>query len=315
MEWVETTGRTLEAAVEAALDELGVNEDELEYEVLAEPKTGFLGRFGGSEARIRARVRPISREKPGDRRRRRRDDRKRGERDQTDRAGSDRPDDGSGRRSTAGGDAGDRAGSSSGRSGSTSAGGSGSRNRRRGRGGGGGSASPGIGARQQSRSSEDETMSDSAVPLDEQVEVATDFTRGLIERFGLTADIQGRSEGDDDVFVDVTGSDLGVLIGPKGATIDAMQELVRTAVQHRTGGFTARMHVDVGGYRAARHEALAEFARSVAQRAIESGRDQALEPMNSADRKVVHDAVSEIDGVTTISEGEDPRRRVVIRPA
>src|SRR5688572_15256470 len=69
MEWVETTGRTLEEAVEAALDQLGVAEEDLEYQVLDEPKAGLLGRLGGREARIRARVRPISREKPGDRRR------------------------------------------------------------------------------------------------------------------------------------------------------------------------------------------------------------------------------------------------------
>jgi len=62
-------------------------------------------------------------------------------------------------------------------------------------------------------------------------------------------------------------------------------------------------------------EALAEFARSVAAVALETGRDQVLEPMNSADRKVVHDTVAGIDGVATTSEGEDPRRRVVIRRA
>src|SRR5215470_1177042 len=69
MEWVETTGRTVEEALDAALDELGVDENDVEYEVLARPRGGLLGRFGG-EARIRARVKPISREKPGGARRR-----------------------------------------------------------------------------------------------------------------------------------------------------------------------------------------------------------------------------------------------------
>jgi len=158
-------------------------------------------------------------------------------------------------------------------------------------------------------------MTEPAVPLDEQVSVATAFLQGLVQEFGLSAQVAGRAEGDDDVYVDITGDDLGVLIGPKGATLDAVQELVKTAVQHRTGGFTARMHIDVAGYRASRHEALAEFARSVAAVALETGRDQVLEPMNSADRKVVHDTVAGIDGVATTSEGEDPRRRVVIRRA
>ena len=72
MEWVETTGRTVAEALDAALDELGVDEDDVEYEVLEEPKTGLFGRLGGNEARIRARVKPISREKPGERQRRNR---------------------------------------------------------------------------------------------------------------------------------------------------------------------------------------------------------------------------------------------------
>src|SRR5215207_1279384 len=67
MEWVETTGKTIAEALDAALDELGVDEEDVEYEVLEEPKSGFLGRLGSSEGRIRARVKPISREKPGER--------------------------------------------------------------------------------------------------------------------------------------------------------------------------------------------------------------------------------------------------------
>src|SRR6185436_20950723 len=69
MEWVQTTGRTVDEAVDAALDELGVHAEDVEVEVLEEPKAGFLGRFGGSEARVRVRLKPISREKPQDRRR------------------------------------------------------------------------------------------------------------------------------------------------------------------------------------------------------------------------------------------------------
>ena len=70
MEWVETTGRTVADALDAALDELGVHEEDVEVEVLEEPKAGLFGRFGGSDARVRVRLKPISREKPGDRRRR-----------------------------------------------------------------------------------------------------------------------------------------------------------------------------------------------------------------------------------------------------
>jgi spoIIIJ-associated protein len=151
------------------------------------------------------------------------------------------------------------------------------------------------------------------VSLEEQAEMAETFARGFVERFGLPATVTARAEGDDDVNVDITGDDLGLLIGPKAATVDAVQELVRTAVQRRIGGHGARIHVDVGGYRARRQEALAEFARQAAQRALESGRDQVFEPMSPVDRKIVHDIVNEIEGVSTISEGEEPRRRVVIK--
>jgi spoIIIJ-associated protein len=156
-------------------------------------------------------------------------------------------------------------------------------------------------------------VSGSEVSLEEQAELAESFTRGLIERFGLSGTVSARVEGDDDVMVDFAGDDLGILIGPRAATVDALQELVRTAVQRRIGGHGARIHVDVAGYRARRQEALAEFARQAAQRALESGRDQVFEPMSPVDRKIVHDIVNEIEGVATVSEGEEPRRRVVIK--
>src|SRR5581483_85467 len=160
---------------------------------------------------------------------------------------------------------------------------------------------------------EEGAVSGSDVSLEEQAELAESFTKGLVERFGLPATVSARVDGDDDVTVNVDGSDLGLLIGPRAATVDAIQELVRTAVQRRIGGHGARIHVDVAGYRARRQEALAEFARQAAQRALESGRDQVFEPMSPVDRKIVHDIVNEIDGVATVSEGEEPRRRVVIK--
>ena len=93
------------------------------------------------------------------------------------------------------------------------------------------------------------------------------------------------------------------------------EELVRTVVQRQTGGHGVRVHVDVAGYRAKRREALSEFARQLAERVRDEDAEQALEPMSASDRKVVHDVVAEVEGVSTTSEGEDPRRRVVIRPA
>lgn len=153
----------------------------------------------------------------------------------------------------------------------------------------------------------------SHVPLDEQAEGAEEFTEGLVKAFGLDGEI--RAEVDDEyVRVTVEGDDLGALIGRNGATMEAVRELVKTNLQRQTEGHPARVSLDIGGYGARRRQALEAFARQLADRAIETGRAQVLEPMSPPDRKVVHDAVNEIEGVTTASEGEEPRRRVVIEP-
>jgi spoIIIJ-associated protein len=151
------------------------------------------------------------------------------------------------------------------------------------------------------------------VPIEEQAETAESFTRGLVEAFGAAAAVETRID-DDTVVVEVTGENLGLLVGPRGATLAAMEELVRTVVQRHTGGHGARINVDVGGYRAKRREALTNFSRELAGKVLESGKEQALEPMSASDRKVVHDALADMGGVATGSEGEEPRRRVVIRP-
>ena len=345
MEWIVTTGKTVAEAVEAALDELGVDEADIEYEVLEESKRGFLSRLGGgSPARIKARVKPLSREKPDRRRRGGGRDRDRGERRgaadggeraarpaRPERASADRPTadrSGSGRpargqRPPAGPDQGEdgpaedvekRPATERSGGGERSAAGSGSRNRRRKKKPQGATAAArAANPESSSNGEEEEAVSGSEVTLEEQAELAEAFAKGLVERFGLSATVSARAEGDDDVNVDIQGSDLGLLIGPKAATVDAIQELVRTAVQRRIGGHGARIHVDVAGYRARRQEALAEFAKQAAQRALESGRDQVFEPMSPVDRKIVHDIVNEIEGVATVSEGEEPRRRVVIK--
>ena len=279
MEWVETTGRTLEEAKEAALDQLGVDERDAEFEVLAEPRRGLFG-IGGTDARVRARVRPARPRAKDDRRRRR--ERGRGGRD----GGRDRERE---TRGAATADVPARA-----------------------------TAQPTTAAAVETIEHDDddggdEVEADLSVP--EQAEVARTFVAGLVEAFGLRASVAVTDDGDDTIDVAVTGDDLGVLIGPKGATLQAIQELAKTAVQRRTPGRTARLHVDVAGYRAKRKDALERFTHQVAEQVKSSGARRALEPMNAADRKIVHDTANEIEGVTTTSEGEEPRRRVVILPA
>jgi spoIIIJ-associated protein len=299
MEWVETTGRTVEDALDAALDELGVDEHDVEYEVLVRPRGGLLGRFGG-DARIRARVKPISREKPGEARRRPRRQRS------SDRRPKDRDEDAEGDEAKPSvGAAGSGRGPGTGASAHA-----GARPRRRSRRRGGRRASNVHDDHEQGATVDDQPE----MPVDDQIELAVEFTRGLIDAFGAKADVASRFEDEDIVLIDVTGDDLGLLVGPRGVTLAAIEELVRTVVQRHTGGHGVRVHVDVGGYRAKRREALSEFARQLADQVRDEGTEQVLEPMGAPDRKVVHDVVAEMDGVTTISEGEEPRRRVVIRP-
>jgi spoIIIJ-associated protein len=150
--------------------------------------------------------------------------------------------------------------------------------------------------------------------LEEQGDAAREFVTGFLQEMGIAADVGVRTVDESTAEVAVTGGELGLLIGPGGATLGALQELTRTVVQKRTGGHSDRILVDVGGYRLRRAEALQRFTRQVADEVLASGTEKALEPMSPADRKVVHDTVNEIAGIETRSEGEDPRRHIVISP-
>ncbi|MGH2730333.1 MAG: RNA-binding cell elongation regulator Jag/EloR [Actinomycetota bacterium] len=142
-------------------------------------------------------------------------------------------------------------------------------------------------------------------------DTAREFVEGVVKAMGLDAEVTS-SVDEDSAFVDVTGESLGVLIGRRGQTLDALQEIVRTAVQRRLRS-RVRLLVDVEGYRARRRASLADYARAMAERAKERGTEIELEPMNSFERKVVHDAVGEIEGASSFSEGEEPNRKVIIR--
>lgn len=145
-------------------------------------------------------------------------------------------------------------------------------------------------------------------------DVAVAFMSELASAFGAESSVDLEVDGTD-LDVRVTGQDLGLMVGPGGRTLMAVQDLARVASQRRLGDHDTRLRIDVGGYRERRREALENFAAAVARQVIESGTAKALEPMSSLDRKIVHDAIIEIDGVTSRSEGDDPTRRVVIAPA
>ncbi|HJR45231.1 MAG TPA: RNA-binding cell elongation regulator Jag/EloR [Actinomycetota bacterium] len=161
-----------------------------------------------------------------------------------------------------------------------------------------------------SEGSAPEEIVEPAAP-EEVAEVGREFLTGLLEAMGLEVQIESSIEGES-VSLEVAGEELGVLIGRRGQTLDALQELARTAVQRRLRS-RVRLMVDVEGYRARRRDSLADYARSIAERAKDRGTEIELEPMSSWDRKIVHDAVADVEGVTSFSEGVDPNRKVVIR--
>ena len=114
--------------------------------------------------------------------------------------------------------------------------------------------------------------------------------------------------------IELEGKDLDVLVGPNGETLDALQELTRLGVLRQTRR-RARVFLDVNGYRAHRREQLAAAARAAAEQVLQTREDHEFQPMTPAERKAIHDAVATIEGARTESLGEEPNRRVIIRPA
>ena len=259
MEWVEVTAKSVEEAKEAALDQLGVDEADAEFEVVEVPKGGLFGRLR-SEARVRARVVPTAPRPKADRPNRRRQ----GQGNRTSNRRPNQPTE----------------------------------------------AAP----RPQKPARTEGAQMTSEAPAVDGGEVAETFLSGLVEAFGRRPRLERRELDDDTTEIAVDGEDLGLLIGQRGQTLSAVQELTRTVVQRKAPGHQGRVMVDVAGYRRARRDALERFTRQVAEQVVSTGVARVLEPMPPADRKVVHDTVNTIDGVATTSEGEDPRRHVVIAP-
>jgi spoIIIJ-associated protein len=333
MEWVETTGKTIEAARESALDQLGVAADEAEFDILEEPRPGLFGRMRG-EARLRARVRPTPVRQKQDRRRRSKDKTNDAAASTaTDGAGdsaADRTSDDAAAPATdepvavMSDEAPDETAATTSRS---------SRNDQRAprkrraprptkaddeRSAVAADEAPARPSRAADHGEEPTMTTDEqtepTVSPDEVGAAAVQFMEGLATAFGVagTATLEVN---DLELDVAVAGSDLGLLVGPGGRTLNAIQDLARVAAQRRLGDHDTRLRIDVAGYRTRREAALSSFARDVAEQVRASGTARALEPMVSADRKVVHDALNDEPGVVSRSVGDDPDRRIVVEPA
>lgn len=276
MEWVEVRGKSVDIAVQAGLEELGLEGvEQADVEVLQEPERGFLG-MGGRDAVVRLKAKP--------KRRRRSRSRSKGK-PKSDTRQSAAKEPGS-----------KQSGPKQQKAGSNSRNGSQNRDRNK---------------KNQQKPARPEK--ESTVSREEQAEVITQFLDGLLDSFGLEGKVETAVE-DDTVIAKVIGDQTEALVGNKGVILQAVHELTRTVVQRRTHE-GVRLRLDIAGYAERRREALKIYAGRLAEQVMEDGQERMLEPMNASDRKVIHDAVQAIDGVESYSEGEEPRRSVVISPA
>jgi spoIIIJ-associated protein len=290
-DWVEAVGPTVELAVQAAVADLGLDSpDEAEIEVIQEGKGGFLG-IGGQDAIVR--VRP----KPKKARRRRRGGRGRGSSrdskpgDDRDKRSSDKKESGGQQRSR------DKQRSND-------------RPRRQERSPRSSERSERSAPQESRKKASKEEQMEVEVDRSAQADMVKDFLEGLLDAFGLEGSVEVVLE-DETIIANVTGEQTEALVGNKAAILQAIHELCRTIVQRKSQA-GARLRLDIAGYQERRREALKIYTGRLVEKVVAEGGEIMLEPMNAAERKVVHDAAAELGGVRTFSEGEEPNRSVVI---
>ena len=144
--------------------------------------------------------------------------------------------------------------------------------------------------------------------VEEKIEI---FIKGLLEKMGSDAIPHAWKENENTYKVELTGEDLGYLIGRRGDTLDAIQHLANYTVGRNTEGHI-RINVDAESYREKREDSLRRYARKKAQQVLKARRRTTLEPMNAYERHVIHAALQDMENITTHSTGTEPNRRVVI---
>jgi spoIIIJ-associated protein len=144
-------------------------------------------------------------------------------------------------------------------------------------------------------------------------DVAGDYLERLLDLVDYDGDIDLDVEAGRAMVSIDGGADLTTLVGPRGAVLEALQELTRLAVQQQTGA-RCRLMLDIAKWRSSRRNDLSELGRSIAQRVLDGGEPVRLQPMTPFERKIVHDAVAAVDGVHSESDGEEPQRCVVVFP-
>lgn len=154
-------------------------------------------------------------------------------------------------------------------------------------------------------------LADEQVTPDSAAGKAQAFLRELTHLMGVEVDVAVGNDQEGNVFVQMTGDTLGVLIGRRGETLDALQYLTSLKVNRGQEGYT-RVTLDTENYRAKREDTLIRLANRMANRAVKTGRRVSLEPMNPYERRIIHSALQANDAVDTHSEGEEPNRHIVI---
>lgn len=273
---IEVKAKTVDLAVEAAMQELGIaDRGDLEIHVITEPVKGFLG-MGGQDAVVRVKKRSGRKKR----------NRKRGGDRGGDRGAQQSSKKKQNRRQTT-----PKRGNNRGKQSDSKA----SRPK-----------SGGKHVRTESKVPDDRPR----LSTEEQAEVTREFLEGLVEAYGLEGSVTTTVE-DDVIIADVEGDQTEAMVGIRGSVRSAIHELTRTVLQ-RYSQETARLRLDIAGYADRRRKALSIYAKQLIDQLMEEGGEIMLEPMSPADRKVIHDVAAENDGVTSYSEGEPPRRYVVL---
>ena len=163
--------------------------------------------------------------------------------------------------------------------------------------------------------SEEETESDVTIDRNDELFITSkNFLKQMIEDMGIDCDIESRTEGNMIKFNIMCSeeSDIGIIIGKRGETLDSLQYIVNL-VTNRNADTYIRVILDCNQYRSKRERSLQKLARRLADKAVQTGRDIKLEPMNPYERRIIHTYLQNDENVNTFSQGNEPNRRVIIK--
>lgn len=258
IKWIEATGKTEDAAIAAALAQLGLERDEVSVEILDRAKSGFLG-LGGTPARIK-----VSYEAP----------------DEPEKAPAPPSETPAQKKHDHTEPA---------------------------------PKSPAVEPQRENRPAPKQPAPPAAAASgqDERAGKICAFLSGLMEQMGVSAEPNVEGTPEEGYQVELTGKELGALIGRRGETLDAIQQLTNYAV-NRGQSKRVRVHIDAEKYRAKREESLQRLARKVADKVVKYRRNVTLEPMNAYERHVIHATLQDYPDVATYSMGTEPNRRTVV---